>query len=203
MRIKSRFTTRELVLLALFSAVWAAIEINLGFVLKIFRIPFSGTLLNFFGLLILFIARTSVPKRSTALLMGFTTALLKFIYLGGIAIYPVLGILIEVVLVEIALYKDQPEKINYLLAGALSLLWSFFHPFFAQGILAGWGLVKVYVLIVQRGASFLGIQEHQALLIFSVLILFHLILGVFVGLLSWKLTRIVFKRLPNYQMFEA
>ena len=52
--VKIRFTNREIALLALFSALWAIIEINLGLVIKMLRVPFSGALLTFLGLMVIF-----------------------------------------------------------------------------------------------------------------------------------------------------
>jgi len=192
--LKIKFTNREIALLALFAALWAIIEINLGLVLKMFRIPFSGALLTFLGLMVIFLARNTVPKKGTVILMGFTTAFLKMIYLGGIAIYPIIGILIESVLVEIGLYKDNPGRFNYSLAGSLAMLWTFFHPFFAQGLLAGWGILRVYLLIAERGAKFLGIQEQQTLLIFLTVLIFHWILGISAGIAGRNLSVMVYRR---------
>jgi len=199
MRLKTRFTTREIAILALFSVVWAAIEINLGFILKIVKLPFAGSLLTFLGLIVIFLGRNSVPKRGTAILMGVTTAFLKLIYLGGLAIYPIIGILVEVILVEIGLGGNYPKRAQFLTAGALALVWTFFHPFFTQGLLAGWGILKVYLLIVNKGAKLIGLQEQQALLIFTVLFGIHLGLGILAGSLSWKLSRIIYRRLNGYQ----
>jgi len=202
MPLKSRFTTREISLLSLLSALWAAFEIYLGGFLKIFKIPFSGTLLTFLALIIIFSGRNSVPKRGSVIIMGFTTAFLKIIYLGGLAIYPIIGILIEAVLVELVLQKQSPTKPEYLLAGTVGLLWSFFHPFFAQGVLAGWGLLKVYVLVIERGTQFLGIEEQFAWFVFAALILIHFGLGLLAGSLGWKFSHIILHRYQAVHLRE-
>ena len=121
---KIQLSNREIAILALFSTVWAVIEIYLGLFLKSVKMPFSGSILTFIGLLILFLARDSVPKRGTAILMGLVTSFLKLIYLGGFAIYPVLGILIEVILVEIGLSVAAPKKNHFVFSGALALMWA-------------------------------------------------------------------------------
>lgn len=203
MQLKSKFTTREIALLSLLSALWAALEIYLGGFLKIFRIPFSGTLLTFLGLIIIFSGRNSVPKRGGVIIMGFTTAFLKLVYLGGLAIYPILGILIESLLVEISLRKQSPAKVDFLFAGSVGLLWSFFHPFFAQGVLAGWGLVRVYALVIERGAQFLGVDPNMAWLIFLALLLVHLGLGLLAGSFGWKYSRIILNRYQTARIHET
>jgi len=200
--VKIRFTNREIALLALFSALWAIIEINLGLVIKMLRVPFSGALLTFLGLMVIFMGRNIIPKRGTVILMGVTTAFLKMVYLGGIAIYPIIGILIESVLVEIGLYKDKPKRYNYGSAGSLAMLWTFFHPFFTQGLLAGWGILKVYLLIIERGAKFLGIQEQQTVLIFLIVLLFHWTLGIIAGLAGWNFSAMIYRRYYTYRVSE-
>ncbi len=202
MSLKSKLSTREIALLSLLSALWAAIEIYLGGFLKILKIPFSGTLLTFLGLMIIFSGRDAVPKRGSVLIMGVTTAFLKLIYLGGLAVYPIIGILIEAFLVEWILNRQNPKKLHYLLAGAAGLLWTFFHPFFAQGILAGWGLLRVYSLVIERGVAFLGIAQHFAWIVLSILILIHVLLGVLAGTLGWKFSYLILQRCNPVQLRE-
>ena len=198
--LKSKFTTKDIALLALFAAMWATVEVNLGMVLRMFRVPFSGATLTFIGLIILFLARDSVPKRGAVLAVGFITAQLKFLFLGGIAIYPVIGIIAETFLVELSLVPNKPKQVNFLLAGASSLLWSLFHPFFTQGLLAGWGILRVYVVIIEKGAHFLAIQPQYFFLIFLIMVLVHLGLGLFAGIVGWKLSMLVYKRVYGFQV---
>lgn len=126
--------------------------------------------------------------------MGATTAFLKLVYLGGLALFPVTGILIESVLVELILKKQPPTRIEFLVAGSAGLLWSLFHPFFAQGVLAGWGLLRVYVLVIERGTRLLGIESQYAWIVFAVLIFIHAALGLLAGSLGWKFSRIILHR---------
>lgn len=197
--LKIKFSNREIALLALFSSLWAVVEINLGIVLKIFRVPFSGALLTFLGLIVIFVGRNAVPKRGSVILMGLTTAFLKMIFLGGMAIYPFIGIIIESVLVEIGLYKGKPTNFQFVLAGNLAMFWTFFHPFFTQGLLAGWGVLKVYLLIVERGAQFLGVQGHQSTsIIFFIVFLFHGIFGAIAGLVGSNFSTVIYRRYYTY-----
>jgi len=131
MRIK--FTTKEIALLSLLSTAWAAIEVNIGILLQTLQIPFKGTFLTFLALIVLFIGRDLIPKRGAIFLMGLTTAFIKFMFLGGMAISPVIAILMEVTFVELCLFQNQPHKFSFYLAGAAAMTWSFFHPFFTQG----------------------------------------------------------------------
>ncbi|HDP97748.1 MAG TPA: hypothetical protein ENN22_00995 [bacterium] len=199
MRFKIKFTNREIAQLALLSSLWAVIEIYWGLLLRSFKIPFSGALLIFLGVIILCLGRSFVPRRGTAILMGMTISFIKLNFLGGIAIFSILAIMIEVILVEIGFSVNHPRKINYYLAGALGVLWSLFHPFFAQGLLAGWGILKVYQMIVGKGAAILGLNHQQAWLIFLALACYHIGLGIVAGYLGWQLPQLVYRRIYQYR----
>ena len=191
MRIK--FTTREIALLALLSTVWSAIEINLGILLQTLQIPFKGAFLTFLALIVLFIGRDLVPKRGAIILMGMTTALIKFIFLGGMAINPVIGILIEVILVEICLFQNQPRNYNFYMAGAVGIAWTFIHPFFTQGLLAGWGILKVYKILIEKSASLLGFDQ-QFFGIFLFVFIAHVFLGAIAGAFGFKFSQLIIRR---------
>jgi hypothetical protein len=199
MRIK--FTSKEIVLLALLSTAWAAIEINFGILLQTLQIPFKGAFLTFLALIILFIGRDLVPKRWAVFFMGLTTAFMKFIFLGGMAISPVIAILMEVTLVELCLLQKQPRKLNYYMAGAAGLVWSFLHPFFIQGLLVGWGILKVYKIIIEKGAALFGL-EQQFFGIFILLLVSHIILGAIAGAIGYKFSQFVIRRYNNIAVYQ-
>ncbi len=191
MRIK--FTTKEIALLSLLSTAWAAIEVNIGILLQTLQIPFKGTFLTFLALIVLFIGRDLIPKRGAIFLMGLTTAFIKFMFLGGMAISPVIAILMEVTFVELCLFQNQPHKFSFYLAGAAAMTWSFFHPFFTQGLLAGWGILKVYKNLIEKGAAVFGL-EQQFFGIFLLLLCIHIVLGASGGAIGFKFSQFVLRR---------
>jgi len=191
MRIK--FTSKEIATLALLSTVWAAIEINLGILLQTLQVPFKGALLTFLALIVLFIGRDIVPKRGAVFFMGLTTAFLKLVFLGGMAISPIIAILMEVTLVESCLFQNRPRKLNFYLAGAAALAWSFIHPFFTQGLLAGWGILKVYKILIETGATLFGL-EHGFFGIFLLLFIIHIIMGAIAGAIGFKFSQFIIRR---------
>jgi len=195
--MRAKFSTREIALLALLSTVWAAIEVNLGILLQTLQVPFKGAFLTFLALIVLFIGRDLVPKRGAVLLMGLTTAFIKFIFLGGMAISPVIGIFMEVTLVEMCLFQNQPRNYSFYLAGAAGLAWSFVHPFFTQGLLAGWGILKVYKIFIERGAALFGF-EQQFFGIFLLLFVIHIILGAIAGAIGYKFSQQIIRRYYSF-----
>ncbi len=189
----SRYSVRDIALLSILSALWAVFEIKLGFLFRVIKIPFWGTLLTVIAILILFLGRDAVNKRGTAIFMGLTTAFLKLIYLGGMSIFPVLAVVTVAFVIEAGLMIDRPKKIHHLLAAGIGLSWSFLYPFLALGILSGWGISKVYFLIVGWGVTLLGIPEQHSVWIFSILLGLHILLGIFVGLAGWRFSKSISK----------
>ena len=59
-----KFSTRQLVTLAVFGTLWGVVEMSFGSVLKSLQIPFSGAVLASIGLLIVMVARLFVPVHS-------------------------------------------------------------------------------------------------------------------------------------------
>ena len=116
--MKLQLTTRQLVTLAVFGALWGVVEISLGSVLKALNIPLSGAVLSAIGLMIAMIARQFVPRRGTTLFVGIIAMVLKLFSIGNIVVGPMVGILMEAILAEIilSLFKT-PGMLACLLAG--------------------------------------------------------------------------------------
>ena len=193
----SRFSPKDLATLAMLGALWGVLEVELGTLLQVLGIPFWGALLTSMGVVILLVGRAWVPNRGTALLMGGVVVFLKMVFLGAVAIKPVLGIVIESVLVELGLFWAQPRKPNFLLAGALGVSWALFHPFFALGLLSGWGILKVYVFLGQWGAKVLNTNPANILIMFLLLIVAHALMGLIAGTLGWQAAAILSRRMNS------
>ncbi|HUW14610.1 MAG TPA: hypothetical protein VM537_33125, partial [Anaerolineae bacterium] len=119
-----KLTTRELVTIAVFGTLWGMVEITLGTVLKSLNIPLSGVLLSTIGLLVALVGRVFVPRRGATLFIGVIAALLKLFSLGGVVVGPMIGILGEALVAEIALsIAGRPRRIGFMLAGALGVVW--------------------------------------------------------------------------------
>ena len=73
------------------------------------------------------------------------------------------------------------------------MTWSFINPFFTQGLLAGWGILKVYQNLIEKGAAILGF-EQQFFVIFLMLFFIHLIFGISGGAIGFKFSQLVLRR---------
>jgi len=197
------YTVRDWVYIAVFGALWGALELTLGAYLHVLFPPlantfFTGLIMAGIGALIALVGRTFVPRTGAVLFIGIVTALLKVLSLGGAKIGPVVAILAEVILMELALLsKASPARWRYVLAGALAVAWNFFHKFVMMRLLYGQGISEVYVKMVKEGSQTLGLDVRQAVAIIVVLFLFRVIVGAVAGWLGWDVGRLVARRLAR------
>lgn len=191
-----RFSIRDLVYIGVFGALWGAVETTSGSLLHVLNIPFSGVVLASVGIMIALIGRLFVPQRGSVLAIGIVTAMLKMFSIGGIVLMPVIGILAESLIAELALtVLGQPRRASFVIAGGLATMWPFFHPFFTQGLLAGSGIFTIYQRTIQKGAQALGLPVTAVLYVLAALLVLHLVIGLIGGLVAWDAGRLIQARL--------
>jgi hypothetical protein len=182
-----RYTTRELVTVAVFGALWGALEISLGAVLKAMHLPLSGALLAAAGLTIALVARVFVPRRGATLFVGVVATILKLFSIGGVIVGPMIGIMAEALLAELVLSAfGRPRRLAFMLAGALGVAWTVAQPFVTGALLFGRDMLAVWLDLVNQATTLLGLPENTALLAALVLVLLHLLLGAAAGWLAWQ-----------------
>lgn len=173
-----RFSSREIALLGLMAALWAVVEVTVGGMLKTWHLPFGGSVLAAFGVVVLLTARASVPRRWSSLLIGIATAGIRLASGFGGAVFAAVGILAEAAVVEAVLSTgssvSRPRKMA---AGGLALLWALAHPFVVQGYLAGLGPEKVFRFTIAPIIGRDNPASVQAVFAILVLAIVHVALG--------------------------
>ncbi|PIZ26370.1 MAG: hypothetical protein COY47_00885, partial [Chloroflexi bacterium CG_4_10_14_0_8_um_filter_57_5] len=112
-----KFTTRQLVTMAVFGALWGVVEISLGSVLHAIKIPLTGLALSTIGLLVALIGRLFVPKRGSTFFIGVIATVLKLFSIGNIVIGPMIGILAEALVAELILdIFPKPTRLAFVLS---------------------------------------------------------------------------------------
>jgi hypothetical protein len=197
------FTTRDWVYIAVFGALWGAIEISLGAYLHVIFPPLAdtflvGVIMAGLGAIIALTGRHFVPYRGSVLMIGVVTALLKALSLGGVKIGPMVAILAESLLIEAGFFlARQPSRWAFVLAGALAVGWNFFHKFVMMRLLYGQGVSEVAVKMVKEGSQLLGLDVRYSIAILVVLFVIRLAVGAVAGWLAWDLGGAVRRRLAR------
>jgi ABC-type thiamin/hydroxymethylpyrimidine transport system permease subunit len=202
--MKSRFTTRDLVYIAVFGALWGALEMTLGSYLHLIFPSLAtplvgvGTIMTAIGMVVALIGRLFVPRTGSVLMIGIVVAILKALSIGGVKLPAMLAIIIESLLAELGLLLSRkPSRGRFMLAGCLAVLWTFFHKFFASYVFLGRGIYDVYLGMLKQGAQALGIGVSYALVIVVAFLLIRIVAGGLAGWLAWDLGRAVQTRLTR------
>jgi hypothetical protein len=198
-----KFSVRELVYIAIFGAIWGALELTLGSYLHVIFPPLADTLLvglimASLGAIVALIGRLFVPRTGSVFMISVVAAIIKMFSLGGVVIGPLVAILAEGLLMELGLFvARRPARWGFVLAGALAVAWNFFHKFIMMFILYGKGVYDVYVGMVKEGANLLHLNLSYALLIIVILFLIRILAGAVSGWIAWDLGRVVHDRLAR------
>ena len=191
-----KFSTRELVTMAVFGTLWGLVEMSLGTVLKSLNIPLSGVVLSTIGLVIALVGRVLVPRRGSTLFIGVIATLLKLFSLGGIIIGPMVGILGEAVVAEgILSLLGKPRRASLLAAGAAGVLCPLVQPFVTNPLLFGRTLFTVWLDLLDLGARLFGLGSDAALIIVLALVALHVAIGLMAGWFAWEAGRMLQARL--------
>ena len=198
-----KFSVRELVYVAIFGAIWGALELTFGSYLHVIFPPLAdtflvGLLMASLGAIVALIGRHFVPRTGSVFMISVVAAILKMISIGGVTVGPLVAILAEGLLIELGLLiARRPTRWAFVFAGALAVVWNFFHKFIMMYILFGKGVYEVYVGMLQQGASLLRIDLSYALLIIVILFLIRIVAGAVSGWIAWDLGRVVHDRLAR------
>ena len=174
-----RQTTRKITLFALLGATLGILESQLGSLLHSANIPFVGSIMISISLLFLIAGRYFTGFKASSLAISANASLIKFLLVGGIAIYPIVGIFIQAILFDLIVWNKSQKLLRYMLAGVLMLIYSIFHPFITHGLMGGWKILEVYGKIIQMGSTVLGVNENFGLLILLLLVMVQSMLGIF------------------------
>lgn len=191
-----KFSTKNLVTMAVFGTLWGISEITLGTLLKTLDIPLSGVLLSVIGLSIALIGRIFVPKKGSTLFVGVIAMLLKLFSLGGVILGPMIGIIAEVIVAEVVLsLTGKPRLGTLILTGSLSMLWVLAQPFVTNPILYGRTVFVVWEKVIKNGSQLLGLGYNAAVWILGIMICIHLASGAVAGIIGWTLGKTLQKRI--------
>jgi len=202
-----KFSTRDLVYIAIFGALWGLLEITIGSYLHVLFPPLAdtflvGVIMGSLGILTSLVGRRFVPKAGAVLMMAVIAMLLKALSLGGVTLGPMLAILMEGLLMELGLLAWLGQSPwSFALAGALAVSWNFFHKFVMMRLLYGTAIVEVALKMAKDGAKMLGMDPSAVALILGVLFVVRFIVGALAGWAAWSIGLAVAGR--RAQRFET
>lgn len=183
-----KFSTRELVTMAVFGALWGLVEITFGAVFHAVDLPLTGMTLAILGVMVACIGRLFVPRRGSTIFIGIIAMVLKLFSIGSAIIGPMVGILAEALIAELILdgFK-RPSMSSFIFACAGAALWTLVHPFVTGLLIFGRNLFVIWLDLLDAGARLFGIPYQAAFWIVFFLVTIHLLAGGIGGWLAWRL----------------
>lgn len=160
---------------AVAGGLWAAFEIIIGSFLHNLRIPFAGSILSAFAVMLIVAFHRLWPLKGLIWRAGLICALMKSISPSALILGPMIGILSEAVLIELSVRIIGSNKAGYLIGGILGVCSALIHKVVSILILYGSDIIEVYLNIYKFAVRQLGVPDADPWLVVFAL------LGVYVA----------------------
>ncbi len=180
-------------ILVFLAALWATIEVSLGTILSLSKVPFRGFFLAMISCFFLIVARNIINKPRSSVYLASIVAIVKLIFsIGAGGFNSAVAIFLEGVIAEIVLSLIGFNIFSSAIAGGGIVLYPFCHSLLTQTIIFGVDIFKIYnkilsefQILVGKSANF-TIVEIIAFFAF-VYFLFGLMVGAFSFVFSKKI----------------
>jgi hypothetical protein len=180
---------------ALFGTLWGSLELSLGTILHLGRIPFGGMVMGSLGLVCLITLRRLQPQAGVCLIAGAVAVFLKVFTIGGLYPGPVIGISLEALLVELAFLATLSRAPGAILGGAMALAVNPLQKVIMTWVVAGPEAVRAAVEGLRAVSVRVGLPEIGGWTMLAALVGFSATVGGVVGFLAWLLAGRVLRRL--------
>jgi len=182
---------------AVIGSIWASFEIIFGTFLHNLRIPFAGTFLTFFSLVLLIGFSYKWNDRYLFLKAGIICALMRSMMPTSIILGPLIGIMVEAVIFQFSLKLFGRTYIAFVFAGVLSMFSAIIHKIVSILIIYGFDIVKLlenmYFVLLKTTHIDLPIQQ-----LFIIVSIIYVLLGLataYIGVKVGKEIKIAEKKL--------
>ena len=173
----TKLNTKKIVLFALLGATWGVVEAQLGTLLHSAGIPFVGSFMIAISLMFLVTAKYITGFRASSVALALNASLIKFLFTGGIGLFPIVGILIQAAVFDLIIGKKNERVGGYILGGTAIVTYSLFHPFLTQGVLGGMKILQVYARLITVGAGLFNMENQLGIIVLLVLVFAHGLIG--------------------------
>jgi nucleoside-triphosphatase THEP1 len=130
---------------AVLGSLWASVEIVAGSFLHNLNVPLAGSVLAAFGVVVMTAGHRSLRVRGLIWRTALICALMKSISPSAVILGPMVGILVEGLLLEACVRLLGANAIGYVAGGALAVAWSLAQKVAGALIAFGPDVVRLYV----------------------------------------------------------
>jgi nucleoside-triphosphatase THEP1 len=159
-------------------SLWATIEIILGSFFHNLRLPMAGTVLAMISVLLLVAFHRQWRENGLLWRAGLICALMKSISPSAILLGPMVGILTEAVLLEMAIRLLGGNLLGYIVGGAIALVSTIAHKVANLLIIYGFDFVNVMVNLYDYAVVKIGVESLTPQMALTLLFLVYALLGI-------------------------
>ncbi|HIP47635.1 MAG TPA: hypothetical protein EYG92_01530 [Lutibacter sp.] len=128
---------------AVIGSVWASFEIVFGSFFHSLRIPFAGTFLSFFSVVLLIAFSYKWQGTSLYIKAGLIAALMRSLMPTSIILGPLIGILLEAVIFQYTINLLRRNLLSYSIVGVLVMFSAIIHKIVSIILIYGFDIVTI------------------------------------------------------------
>ena len=162
---------------AVYGSLWAAVEIVVGSFLHNLRVPLAGSVLAAVGVMLMTAGHRAFPERGLIWRAALVCALMKSVSPSAVILGPMVGILMEGVLLEAAVRLFRGRAVGYLIGGALAVSWAMAQRVLNAVLSFGADVVRLYVDAYSFASRSLGVSSFGPFDLIAALVAMELLAG--------------------------
>ncbi|MBK6345636.1 MAG: hypothetical protein IPN08_05730 [Bacteroidales bacterium] len=163
---------------AVAGGLWAAVEIIIGSFLHNLRIPFAGSILSAFAVMLMISFHRLWPLRGLIWRAGLICALMKSVSPSALILGPMIGIMSEALLLELSLRIFGFNRTGYITGGILGVGSALVHKVVSILILYGTDIIEVYLNIYRFAVKQVGMPDADPWLVVIALVGVYFLVGI-------------------------
>lgn len=167
---------------AVAGGLWASFEIIVGSLLHNLHLPFSGSLLATFSVILMISFQQIWNENGLIWRAGLICGLMKSLSPSAVILGPMTGIMLEAFLMDLFIYLIGRNLVGYILAGIAALLSAILHKLASLFILYGSDLVNIYVNLFEFLKKQLGVQNADPADLILGIVIIYMVVGAIAAL---------------------
>lgn len=172
---------------ALVGGLWASIEIVIGSFLHNLRIPFAGSILAAQGTILLIAYFQVWPQKGLIWRAGLICALMKSASPSSVILGPMIGILLEAIIIELSVLFLGKNLLAYIAGGALSVLSALVHKIAGLLILYGSDIIVLYLKLYDFALDQVQIRNNDPVYLLLILVALYSVIGAMTAVAGYKI----------------
>lgn len=177
-----------------FGTMWGGLELSLGAVMHMMRIPFAGVWFSAAATILLVAGLTVFPQRGFCLKAGLICMLLKTMSAGGSIVWVMIAVVVESSILELMLGDGRAGRLRAALAGALVTFSVWVQLLAFTVVVYGVNMLHFYEELIERMPRMMGLSGHWGWGAVGLLVLATMMIGAAAGHYGLMLGRAVLER---------